>query len=41
MTAGLTVVSNTSIPDLMDMPLYELFEYNEIYTDMFKKKQKV
>jgi hypothetical protein len=36
--AGLSVVSNTSITDLENLPLYELFEYNQIYADMLKKK---
>jgi hypothetical protein len=37
--AGLSVVSNTSIIGLENLPLYELFEYNQIYTDMLKKKK--
>jgi hypothetical protein len=37
--AGLSVVSNTSITDLENMPLYELFKYNEIYVDMLKKQK--
>jgi hypothetical protein len=36
--AGLSVVSNTSITDLMEMPLFELLEYNKIYVDMLKKQ---
>jgi hypothetical protein len=36
--AGLSVVSNTSITDLENMPLYELFEYEKIYEDLLKKK---
>jgi hypothetical protein len=36
--AGLTVVSNTSITDLLEMPIDELFEYNRIYTDLLTKK---
>jgi hypothetical protein len=36
--AGLTVVSNTSITDLLEMPVDELFEYNWIYTEMLTKK---
>jgi hypothetical protein len=38
--AGLSVVSNTSITDLENLPLYELLEYNEIYTELLKKKGK-
>jgi hypothetical protein len=36
--AGLAVVSNTSIADLLEIPIDDLFEYNQIYADMLKKK---
>jgi len=38
--AWLTSVSYTSIDVLENMPLYELFEYDKIYTEMYKKKPK-
>jgi hypothetical protein len=37
--AGLAVVSNTSIADLLEMPLCDLFEYNGIFEDMLKKQK--
>jgi len=37
--AGLSIVSNTSIEYLLEMPLDELFEYEKIYADMLKEKK--
>jgi len=40
MIVGIAVVANTSIKYLSVMPLYELFEYDEIVQEMLKEAKK-